>query len=235
MIFVRDTIKWLVEAGFLRNAGQNRQDEYFNLVLSAKAFEILKGAPSALSSTKTLGEAVLELSLGRRQRDGQGGAQNRCFRNIQMGYPLDDNTLKVLGHRTRFTPLISPGGISPFSCSSRAMAGMRWSPLSSFFGLMGCRPCVRPRSRRRTGYWRACDMGAVSKPCPFLAQSIRPQRALALHGAEPNTSLRAVHHRIRASRCRQSRAHPAPTADFFNAIDPKLTWRRVGRKVRSWP
>ena len=57
---MRDTIKWLVEAGFLRNAGQNRQDEYFNLVLSAKAFEILKGAPSALSSTKTLGEAVLD-------------------------------------------------------------------------------------------------------------------------------------------------------------------------------
>ena len=44
----------------LRIAGQNRQDAFFNLVLSAKAFEILEGAPTTLSPAKTLGEAVVE-------------------------------------------------------------------------------------------------------------------------------------------------------------------------------
>jgi hypothetical protein len=61
-VFVRDTVLWLCDAGFLRMKSKSTREDRLNPVLTAKAYEVLRGAPFTGQPKKTLGESIVEVA-----------------------------------------------------------------------------------------------------------------------------------------------------------------------------
>ena len=56
--FVKSTIEWLVDEGFLRTHGASMSGDFYGVVLSGKGLAVLKLIPDALTNPAPLGEQI---------------------------------------------------------------------------------------------------------------------------------------------------------------------------------